>query len=77
MLDTTEHYWTMLNTSDTVRTELDTHGHFDTTGPRWTADGQCRTLVDTVSDTVGHSRAPLDTEWTVPDTVGWRDTAEY
>ena len=57
MLDTTEHCWTVLNTADTVWTELNTHGHFDTTGPRWTADGQCRTLVDTVRirlDTHGH-----------------------
>ena len=42
MLDTAEHCWTVV----TVRTELDTHGHFDTTGHRWTADGQCRTLLN-------------------------------
>ena len=77
MLNTTEHCWTVLNTSDTVRTELDTHGHFDTTGPRWTADGQCRTLVDTVRIRLDTHRHQLDIEWTGPDTVGWRDTAEY
>ena len=77
MLDTTEHRWTVLNTADTVQTELDTHGHFDPTGHLWTAGGQCRTLVDTVKILFGHSRAQLDTGWTVLDTVGGRDTAEY
>ena len=74
------YHWTLLDSVEHLGHGPDRIGHARTLWHNWApldSGGQCRTLVDTVSDTVGHSRAPLDTEWTVPDTVGWRDTAEY